>query len=233
MNKQKNLWILSVTLILLIVGASVLYNYWGDKIEGDILAEGGEENNETDLKDDSFDQEDINEENENKEDVKEEDTKEEDTNTGDNSKEEEEKPLKPAENLRVTDLEGNEVSLADFKGKPVVLNFWTSWCSICKYEMIDFEMIYNQYKDDVVFMLVSVTDGYRETVKKASDYIEKKGYTFPVYYDTLRDAYFIYRATSVPATYFIDADGNLVKTIKGGVDRMILERGIEMILPQE
>lgn len=239
MKKQKKLLFFSFILVFLMVGASVLYNYLGDKIQQDNLQEEGEESddlisegdsNDKDSDDDTSSKEDSNS-NTSNEGTSDGENADDKTSTDDTKKEEVPK-LKPAKELRVTDMDGNEVALSDFKGKPVVINFWATWCSICKNEMIDFQMMYDQYKDDVEFMMVSVTDGYRETVKKASEYIDKKGYTFPVYYDTLRDAYFIYNISAVPVTYFIDAEGNVVKMLKGGLDRLTIENGIAKILPE-
>ena len=76
--------------------------------------------------------------------------------------------------------EGEEVSLYDYVGKPIVLNFWASWCPPCKAEMPDFEAAYQKYGDDVVFLMVNLTDGRRETVDTANvdgviDAIENAG----------------------------------------------------------
>ena len=231
MNKQKRLLIFSVLLVILIAGAGMLYNYLGDKVQQNNLVDEGMDSEDTDLEDNASNDETSNN------DKEEADSDASGDETADNTpteepKKEEVKPLKPAKELRVTDIDGNEVHLSDFKGKPVVVNFWATWCSICKNEMMDFQMVYDQYKDDVEFMMVSVTDGYRETVKKASDYIDQKGYTFPVYFDTLRDAYFIYNVSAIPVTYFIDAEGNVVKSLKGGLDRMTIENNIAKILSE-
>ena len=230
MNKQKKLLLFCVALVVLIAGASLLYRYLGDKMQENELLGDSQDSQDVDLNVKNSDDEAVDNKTD-KDDTQKDDTQKEDTQKEDTQKEEA-PTLKPARQLRVTDIDGNEVALADFKGKPVVVNFWATWCSICKNEMMDFQMVYDKYKDDVEFMMVSVTDGYRETVKKASEYIDQKGYTFPVYYDTLRDAYFMYNVSAIPVTCFVDAEGNLVKTLKGGLDRLTIERGIEQILGQ-
>ena len=96
-------------------------------------------------------------------------------------------PTEPADlapDFTVYDADGNEVKLSDFFGRPIVVNFWATWCSPCKREMPSFERMYEKYGEDVVFLMVNLTDGYQDTVKKASDFVEKNGYTFPVYFDT-------------------------------------------------
>lgn len=142
----------------------------------------------------------------------------------------------PAENKApdfiMTDLNGNEVKLSDFFGKPVILNFWASWCGPCKSEMPDFETVYNEYKDDINFLMVNLTDGSRETVKTASEYIKKAGYTFPVYYDTKYEGASAYGVSAVPCTYFIDKDGNGIAQGRGALDLETLKRGIGMIFEE-
>lgn len=136
----------------------------------------------------------------------------------------------PAPDFTVQDLNGNAVSLSDFKGKPVVLNFWASWCPPCKGEMPDFESIYKLRGTEVHFLMVNLTDGQQETLSTASGFIAEQSYTFPVYYDTKLDAATKYGVYSVPATYFIDADGNAVAHAAGAIDAATLEYGIDMIL---
>ncbi|MBQ8001626.1 MAG: TlpA family protein disulfide reductase [Ruminococcus sp.] len=129
----------------------------------------------------------------------------------------------------VYDADGNQVRLSDFAGKPVVVNFWASWCPPCKSEMPEFEAKYLELGDEVAFLMVNMTDNSRETVQTASDYIAAQGYTFPVYYDTAGSAATLYSVYSIPATYFIDAQGNLVANASGAIDSDTLQKGIDMI----
>ncbi len=120
-----------------------------------------------------------------------------------------------APDFTVYDLEGNEVKFSELVGKPIVLNFWASWCGPCKSEMPDFQKVYEEYKDEIQFVMVNLTDGSDETVEKASAFVEEHGYTFPVYYDTKLEAAYAYGVNSVPRTYFIDKEGNLVLQAQG------------------
>ena len=115
-----------------------------------------------------------------------------------------------APDFTVYDAEGNAVTLSSFEGKPVVLNFWASWCRYCVEEMPDFERVYQEYKDDVNFLFVNATDGSQETEEKAKAFVEAQGYGLPVYFDLDASAVYAYAVTGLPTTVLIDADGNVL-----------------------
>ncbi len=135
-----------------------------------------------------------------------------------------------APDFTVYDREGNRMSFSDFAGKPVVINFWATWCGYCVKEMPAFEKAYKEYGDEVVFMMINVTDGYQETKEKAEEFIDEKGYEFPVYYDLDLSAAGIYGASSLPATAFINAEGELVHGQLGMMSEESLYGFIEKIL---
>lgn len=136
---------------------------------------------------------------------------------------------KPAPDFTVYDKNNKEVNLSDFRGKPTIVNFWASWCGPCKMEMPDFEEKNRALGDKINFLMVNMTDGSRETVKIASYFIKKEGYTFPVYYDIKSNAAIAYSVYSLPTTYFIDADGYIVAQSTGAIDGETLQKGIDMI----
>ena len=133
-----------------------------------------------------------------------------------------------APDFTVYDADGNEVHLYDFAGKPVVLNFWASWCGNCQIEMPDFNDKYIEHGDEVQFLMINVADGKRETVEKAAEFIAEKGYSFPVFYDTTGNATITY-AYSLPTTYFIDSEGNALARVAGIINAETLQKGIDLI----
>ena len=152
---------------------------------------------------------------------------------------EENEPETPAEDIimapdfTVYDAEGNAVKLSDFSGKPVVINFWATWCGYCVREMPAFEKIAAEYSDQVVFMMINVTDGQQETKEEALAFIEEKGYTFPVYYDTDLSATMAYGAYSLPATGFITESGVFAGGQMGAMSEETLLNYVEQLLALE
>jgi thiol-disulfide isomerase/thioredoxin len=138
-----------------------------------------------------------------------------------------------AMDFTVLDAEGAEVKLSDLFGKPVVLNFWASWCPPCKSEMPEFNKVYEEMGEDVTFMMVDLADGQQETAEKGAAYVAEQGFTFPVYYDTQGEAGYTYGISSIPTTIFIDKDGYIVTGAQGAIDEATLRQGISFITAAE
>lgn len=232
MNNKKKTLILIILFILLIAGASILYNNLSANFEMDsLVTDNNSVVNETASNADS-----STAANETKPDNDSTNTVTNETNSSETSSQDSEqtndsssetKNLAP--NFTVYDLDGNEINLTDFFGKPIIVNFWASWCGPCKMEMPDFNEAYANYKDEIEFLMINMTDGSRETVEKASSFIAELGYTFPVYYDTEYSAAITYSVTSLPTTYFINAEGEAVAHARGAIDAQTLQKGIDMI----
>ena len=130
----------------------------------------------------------------------------------------------------VQDDNGAQISLSDLRGKPVVLNFWATWCPYCVQELPAFEEAADNYSDRVNFMMIDLTDGYRETVDAAKAYISESGYTFPVYYDVLGEASQTFSITSVPLTVFLHPDGTVMDTHLGAMQPEMLQTYLDRLV---
>ena len=200
MKNNKTIWIVALVFVLLIGGAYVLYDQLSSQMDMPQLATQGGQAQETK----NNEQADA----ENQTDAK----------------------STFAPDFTVYDLEGNPIKLSGYRGKPVVLNFWSSRCGPCQMEMPDFQKAYEELGDEIHFLMVNVTDGSWDTVDSASAFVSKNNYTFPVLYDTDISAASAYGVSSLPTTYFIDANGNGVAYGMGAMDLETLMSGIEMII---
>ena len=134
-----------------------------------------------------------------------------------------------APDILVTDKDGNVYTLDDFKGKPIVLNFWASWCPPCQSEMPNFDEVFAENQDDIQFLMVSLVDGNKETQATATQFVEDKGYSFPIFFDKNSTSAINYSVSSIPTSIFIDKDGYVVDTHTGALSKSMLEAKIEEI----
>ena len=212
-SKPIGLIITLVALVVLIAGASILYKKLGDDVDVSQLKTEATTSEATDNTTSTAD-------------------KQENAQTGTESagaEAQDSEELTAAPDITFYDLEGNAHRLSGFRGKPVVMNFWSSNCGPCKGEMPEFEEMYKQYGDEVQFLMVNVTDGYWDTLESASTFIEDSGYTFPVYYDTDNNAAYVYGVSALPTTFFLDEEGYGVAYAMGAIDMDTLIKGIDMI----
>ena len=112
--------------------------------------------------------------------------------------------------FRFTDGEGNTVHFDEFKGKPVVMNFWGTWCPYCVKEMDDFNQLVGEYGDKVNFLFLDVPGGTDETVETVEKFLADEGYSNIVsYYDSFTEGCYMFGLNSFPVTIYVDSYGYL------------------------
>lgn len=126
------------------------------------------------------------------------------------------------------DIDGNEISISDYKGKVLMLNFWASWCPPCKAEMPHMEKVYNELKgEDFDMLTVNLTTAEKNGRDGANKFINDMGYTFPVVYDVDGKVADKFRITGIPTTYIINKEGIISSFIKAPLDEKGIKREIE------
>ncbi len=119
----------------------------------------------------------------------------------------------PAPDFTLNDLEGHPVSLSDYRGKVVLLNFWATWCEPCKKEMPEMQAAYERYKDRG-FVILAVNFGDR--LEEADKFVKHMGLTFPVLLDRKVKVAARYGVVSLPVSFFIDPKGIIRQRVFGG-----------------
>jgi peroxiredoxin len=117
-----------------------------------------------------------------------------------------------APDFSLVDLDGNPVSLSDFRGKVVLINFWATWCPPCRQEMPAIEALHQEYKDrDVVVIGI---DTY-ESPDKVRRFVQEGGYNWTFAIDTTGLVSRDYRIVAVPSSFFVDRNGIVRAAIIG------------------
>ena len=115
-------------------------------------------------------------------------------------------------------------------GKPLVINFWATWCPYCVREMPDYQEIYNEFGDRVAFAFVDVPGSRGETAEKALAWLKDNGYEdLPVYFDNDMEASAMYGARSLPTTVIVSADGEIQDISPGAIDPTLMRAALNSL----
>ncbi len=125
------------------------------------------------------------------------------------------------------DSDDNEVTLSDYKGKTVILNFFATWCTYCKQELPTLEEIH-QTRDDVVVLLVATPNvGNEGDQEYIENFMKENGYTMTVLYDESSQVVNAYNVTGLPTSFFFKEDGNVLGYAPGYVEESTLNEILE------
>jgi len=132
-----------------------------------------------------------------------------------------------APDFQLASLEGQTVSLSDFRGNPVLLNFWASWCGPCKSEMPYIQRMHEEWSGKGLVIL-AIDIG--ESSATVGEFVEKYALSFMVLLDTDQEVALKYNVRSIPTTFFIDKNGK-IQDIKIGAfsSKAEIERRLEKI----
>jgi thiol-disulfide isomerase/thioredoxin len=131
----------------------------------------------------------------------------------------------PAPAFTLTDLNGNRVSLSHFSGRPVVVNFWATWCGPCRVELPHLIEAYERERDEVVFLAISIRER-EDTVRR---FVEENEMPFIILLDSTGEVTSDYQVKGIPTTFFINRDGEIVARYVGPIPPHRLEQGLDRI----
>jgi cytochrome c biogenesis protein CcmG/thiol:disulfide interchange protein DsbE len=135
---------------------------------------------------------------------------------------------RPAPDFILTTFKGTTISLEDLRGKPVVINFWASWCPPCRIEAPLIERTWRAYKNrDLIFLGVNIQDRKQD----ALNYIREFAITYPNGPDPTGEISIDYGVSGLPVTFFVSGDGEVVRRWVGAIEKSVLISSIEEIMP--
>lgn len=134
---------------------------------------------------------------------------------------------RPAPDFTLTTFEGTAISLEDLRGKPVVINFWASWCPPCRIEAPLIERTWRVYKNrGLIFLGVNIQDRKED----ALNYIREFDITYPNGPDPTGEISIDYGVSGLPVTFFVSSKGEIVRRWVGAIEKSVLISSIEEIM---
>ncbi len=117
-----------------------------------------------------------------------------------------------APDIVICTKEGKLVRLSEYRGKPVFVNFWASWCPYCRVEMPSMETVYQQYRGRMYMLAIDVQDNEADA---RAFFIEEYNFSYTLLFDTYNNANDTYRVRSLPQSLLISSDGTIQAIIIG------------------
>jgi cytochrome c biogenesis protein CcmG/thiol:disulfide interchange protein DsbE len=129
--------------------------------------------------------------------------------------------------LESVDSNGPRVALSNYRGRPLVINFWASWCIPCRSEMPGFEHIHQRVGDRIQFVGID----HQDTRPNAAALLHDTGVTYPTGFDPDGHAAFDYGLVGMPTTVFISADGKVLDQHTGQLSEQELQADLDRLFP--
>ncbi len=133
-----------------------------------------------------------------------------------------------APNFTLLDTDGNNISLSDYKGKVVIINFWTTWCGPCRYEIPDLVQLYEEYNKDLIVLGISLDYDGPSVVPQFEERIG--GVNYPLLYGDNNISNLYGGVTGVPTTFIIDRNMQVFKKYLGYRSPDVIEQDINELL---
>ena len=127
----------------------------------------------------------------------------------------------PAPDFELKTLEGDTLRLSDFKGQPVLVNFWATWCGPCRAEFPDFQEAHVDNADNLVIIGVNSTSA--DQIDLVDDFVAEMGATFPIVLDETGETVKLYRVLGLPTSVFIDRNGIINELFTGPINKAYIE----------
>ncbi len=134
-----------------------------------------------------------------------------------------------APNFSLKALDGQTYSLQSLNGKPVVINFWASWCGPCKIEAPELVRLYDKYKARIEIYAVNVTAS--DSIEGAKAFAQDYVFQFPVLIDEKGEVAQKYAIRPIPTTLFVNSEGIIIEQVIGLVDPQTMESKFRRLLP--
>ncbi|OAT79406.1 TlpA family protein disulfide reductase [Desulfotomaculum copahuensis] len=125
-------------------------------------------------------------------------------------------------------IDGKKISLSSFRGRPVMLNFWATWCPPCQEEMPEIEKFYRQNGGKIQLLAVNLTANEKST-DQVKQFLQSGGYTFPVLLDQNGDLARQYMIRYIPTSMFIDSGGIIRFAHTGPMTMQMLQEGLNKV----
>lgn len=136
----------------------------------------------------------------------------------------------------LTDQNGQTVSLSDFQGKILYMNFWGTWCGVCREEIDELQALYDKYKDSDEIAVVTIVfpNGGQETdIDGIKAFINEHNITFPVLFDETGELFGKYGIYSFPTVFVINKDQTIYGYLSGGIDLATMENILQQVKDDE